>query len=76
MARGSLGAFIVEKVRPQWRASGSTANWSKGRLACRAAICDSKWIYSLGWRVQVPIKQGIALTYPWIEEQVKKARQS
>jgi len=22
----------------------------------------------------VPIKQGIALTYPWIEAQVKKAR--
>jgi len=31
-------------------------------------------IYSLGWRVQAPIKQGIALTYPWIEEQVRKAR--
>ena len=31
-------------------------------------------IYSLGWRAQVPIKQGIALTDPWIEAQVQAAR--
>jgi len=31
-------------------------------------------IYSLGWRAQVPIKQGIALTYPRIAAQVEKAR--
>ncbi len=32
-------------------------------------------IYSLGWQPQVFLKEGIELTYPWIEAQVKAARQ-
>ena len=28
-------------------------------------------IYSTGWRPQIPLEEGIALTYPWIEAQVK-----
>ncbi len=31
-------------------------------------------IYSIGWRAKVFLKEGIALTYPWIEEQVRRAR--
>jgi nucleoside-diphosphate-sugar epimerase len=31
-------------------------------------------IYSLGWRAKYYLKDGIARTYPWIEEQVQKAR--
>ncbi len=31
-------------------------------------------IESLGWRSQYSLKDGIALTYPWIEAQVKAAR--
>lgn len=31
-------------------------------------------IYSLGWRAQVFLKEGIAHTYPWIEAQVIAAR--
>jgi len=31
-------------------------------------------IYSLGWRGQAPMEQGIALTYPRIEAQLRKAR--
>ena len=31
-------------------------------------------IESLGWRSQYPLKDGIALTYPWVEAQVKAAR--
>lgn len=31
-------------------------------------------IYSLGWRAKYFLKDGIARTYPWIEEQVRKAR--
>jgi len=31
-------------------------------------------IESLGWRSQYPLKDGIALTYPWDEAQVKAAR--
>ena len=49
-------------------------SWKQGTGECRAYSGDNGRVYSLGWRAQVPIKQGIALTYPWIEEQVKKAR--
>jgi nucleoside-diphosphate-sugar epimerase len=28
-------------------------------------------IYSIGWRAKVSLKEGIELTYPWIEAQVK-----
>jgi nucleoside-diphosphate-sugar epimerase len=31
-------------------------------------------IYSLGWQARYYLKDGIARTYPWIEEQVRKAR--
>jgi nucleoside-diphosphate-sugar epimerase len=31
-------------------------------------------IESLGWRSQYSLKDGIALTYPWIEAQVRAAR--
>ena len=31
-------------------------------------------IYSLGWQPKVFLREGIALTYPWIEEQVRAAR--
>jgi len=29
-------------------------------------------IYSLGWKPRFYLKDGIALTYPWIESQVRK----
>jgi nucleoside-diphosphate-sugar epimerase len=31
-------------------------------------------IYSLGWRAQYSLRDGIAETYPWVEQQVQKAR--
>jgi GDP-D-mannose 3',5'-epimerase len=31
-------------------------------------------IYSLGWRAKYCLKDGIALTYPWIQEQVMAQR--
>jgi nucleoside-diphosphate-sugar epimerase len=31
-------------------------------------------IYSLGWKPRYFLKDGIALTYPWVAEQVKKTR--
>ena len=33
-------------------------------------------IYSLGWRAGVFLREGIALTYPWIDAQVKTARKT
>jgi nucleoside-diphosphate-sugar epimerase len=31
-------------------------------------------IYSLGWQAKFLLEDGIARTYPWVEEQVLKAR--
>jgi len=33
-------------------------------------------IYSLGWEAKVFLKEGIGYTYPWIEAQVKAARET
>jgi len=33
-------------------------------------------IYSLGWRAKVFLKEGISLTYPWIEAQVKATQEA
>jgi len=30
-------------------------------------------IYSIGWQSRFCLDDGIALTYPWVEDQVKKA---
>jgi len=56
--------------------SGKRINveWVKGPVGVQSRNFSNERIYSLGWRAQVPIRQGIALTYPWIEDQVKKAR--
>lgn len=32
-------------------------------------------IYSIGWQSRFDLKAGIALTYPWVREQVERARQ-
>lgn len=31
-------------------------------------------IYSIGWHAKVFLREGIARTYPWIEQQIIKAR--
>ena len=31
-------------------------------------------VYSLGWEAQVSLREGIALTYPWVEAQVRAQR--
>ena len=33
-------------------------------------------IYSLGWRARFSLKEGIGRTYPWIEAQVRAAREA
>jgi nucleoside-diphosphate-sugar epimerase len=32
-------------------------------------------IYSIGWKPKIFLKDGIALTYPWVEAQVKAWRE-
>ncbi len=45
----------------------------KGPMGVRSRNFSNERIYSLGWRPAYSLARGIALTYPWIEEQLIKA---
>jgi GDP-D-mannose 3',5'-epimerase len=45
-----------------------------GPVGVQSRNFSNERIYSLGWRAKVFLKDGIALTYPWVEAQVKAVR--
>jgi GDP-D-mannose 3',5'-epimerase len=45
-----------------------------GPVGVHSRNFSNERIYSLGWRANYYLKDGIARTYPWIEEQVRKTR--
>ena len=45
-----------------------------GPVGVHSRNFSNERIYSLGWRAKYFLKDGIACTYPWIEEQVRKVR--
>jgi nucleoside-diphosphate-sugar epimerase len=45
----------------------------KGPVGVQSRNFSNERIYSTGWKPRFFLKDGIAQTYPWIEEQVKKA---
>jgi nucleoside-diphosphate-sugar epimerase len=47
-----------------------------GPVGVQSRNFSNERICSIGWRPKVFLKEGVGLTYPWIEEQVKKARYS
>jgi len=48
----------------------------EGPVGVQARNFSKARIYSIGWQAKVSLKEGIVLTYPWIEAQVKTARQT
>ncbi len=46
----------------------------KGPVGVQSRNFSNARIYSLGWQAKVSLEDGIRHTYPWIEEQVNKAR--
>jgi len=44
-----------------------------GPVGVQSRNFSNERIQSLGWRSRFPLKEGMARTYPWIEEQVRKA---
>jgi GDP-D-mannose 3',5'-epimerase len=48
----------------------------EGPVGVQARNFSKERIYSIGWRAKVSLKEGIACTYPWIEEQVQKFQRS
>jgi nucleoside-diphosphate-sugar epimerase len=48
--------------------------WIAGPVGVQSRNFSNEKIYSLGWKSRFSLKDGIALTYPWVAEQVRKAR--
>jgi nucleoside-diphosphate-sugar epimerase len=46
----------------------------EGPVGVQSRNFSNERIYSLGWRANVYLEEGISLTYPWVETQVKAAR--
>jgi nucleoside-diphosphate-sugar epimerase len=46
----------------------------EGPVGVHSRNFSNETIYSIGWKPRVYLREGIELTYPWIEEQVKKAQ--
>ena len=46
-------------------------NYIDGPVGVQSRNFSNQRIASLGWIAQVPLRNGIALTYPWIEAQVR-----
>jgi len=49
------------------------AKYVDGPVGVQSRNFSHARIESLGWKAQVPLKEGIAQTYSWIEEQVSKS---
>jgi GDP-D-mannose 3', 5'-epimerase len=51
-------------------------NHIAGPVGVQSRNFSNERIYSIGWRARFYLSDGIARTYPWIEEQVEKSRAS
>jgi GDP-D-mannose 3',5'-epimerase len=49
--------------------------WVKGPVGVQSRNFSNERIYSTGWQARFPLIEGIKRTYPWIETQVRAARQ-
>jgi len=64
---------VKELVEAVAEVAGKRINveWVKGPVGVQSRNFSNERIYSLGWRAQVSLKEGIGQTYPWIESQVR-----
>ena len=71
---GSDGYVTVDELEQMViDASGKEihAEHVEGPVGVQARKFSKARIHSLGWEAQASLKEGIALTYPWVEAQVK-----
>jgi len=68
---------VADLVRTVIEVSGKRikVNYVPGPVGVHARNFSKARITSLGWEAKISLKEGIARTYPWIEKQVKAARQ-
>jgi len=67
---------VAELVQTVIDASGKEVHveYVEGPVGVRARNFDKSRVKSLGWEAETSLREGIARTYQWIEEQVKKAQ--
>ncbi len=67
---------VNELVESVARVAGKKINVRHvpGPVGVQSRNFSNDRIYSIGWRSRFCLDDGVALTYPWVEEQVKKAR--
>jgi len=67
---------VAELVQTVIEVSGKRikVKYVPGPVGGRARNFSKTRIHSLGWKAKVSLREGIALTYPWIEAQVRAAR--
>jgi GDP-D-mannose 3',5'-epimerase len=68
---------VDELVQTVIKTSGKTINVQhiKGPVGVQSRNFSNARIYSTGWRANFPLEDGIAQTYPWIEHQVRMAKE-
>src|SRR5512138_2907984 len=67
---------VQELIDVAAKAAGKriSVKWIPGPVGVQSRNFSNERISSLGWTSKFPLRQGIALTYPWVAEQVEKAR--
>jgi len=67
---------VKELIDAVAQAAGKKINvkWIKGPVGVQSRNFSNAKIYSLGWKPKYFLKDGIALTYPWVAEQADKAK--
>ena len=65
---------VDELVETVIEASGRQIHkqYVEGPVGVQARNFSKARLHSLGWEAKVSLKEGMGLTYPWIEEQVQK----
>jgi nucleoside-diphosphate-sugar epimerase len=68
---------VEELVKTVAEVSGKEIHiqYVSGPVGVHSRNFSNERIYSLGWKARYYLKDGIAQTYPWIEEQVRDARE-
>lgn len=66
---------VDELVHKVSEAAGKTIeiNHIDGPVGVQARILNKDRIHALGWKAKYPFKEGIAITYEWVAEQVKNS---
>ena len=66
-------ASVKELVDTVAEVAGKKINikWVDGPVGVQSRNFSNDRIYSTGWRARYSLKDGIALTYPWVEQQVR-----